>query len=90
MDGLIINYLSAVPLVEGLKREIITPLMSLMLAISFIVFIYGVYEYQSTGESKKMEDGKKHIMWGLIGLFIIVSFAGIMTFVSDTVQSLGS
>lgn len=87
-EKLFTNYLSALPLIEKLKTEIITPLMSLMMAISFVVFIYGVYEFQSTGESKKIEEGKKHIMWGLIGLFIIVSFAGIMTFVSDTVQSL--
>jgi hypothetical protein len=82
------HYLAAIPFIENVKSAIITPLISFLLILSFLYFLYGVFEFMYTGEAKKMEEGKKHIMWGLIGLFIIVSFAGIMSFVGDTVKTL--
>lgn len=83
-----VNNLAQVAFIEAVKSEIIVPLIGFLLAVSIVVFIYGVYEFMSTGEPKKMESGKEHILWGIIGIFIIVSFAGIMTFVGDTVKTL--
>ncbi|HBM46025.1 MAG: hypothetical protein UT05_C0014G0003 [Parcubacteria group bacterium GW2011_GWF2_38_76] len=74
--------------IENVKSEIINPLIVFILAISVVYFLYGVFEFMYTGDAKKMEEGKKHILWGLIGLFIIVAVAGIMGFVGDTVNAL--
>ncbi|HRY62281.1 MAG TPA: hypothetical protein P5056_00700 [Candidatus Paceibacterota bacterium] len=74
--------------VENVKSQIIEPLMIFLLGISVLYFLYGVFEFMYTGDVKKMDEGKKHILWGLIGLFIIVAVYGIMGAVGDTVTSL--
>ncbi len=82
------ELLATLQFIENLKSEIIFPLMGFLFFLSFIYFLYGVFESQSSGDLKKMVDGRKHITWGLVGLFVIVAFAGIMKLVSDTVVSL--
>lgn len=82
------QFVAATSFIDNVTSEIIRPLIGLLIALSTIYFLYGILESMSYGDAKKMEDGKKHVMWGLIGLFISVSFAGIMSFVSDTVSSL--
>lgn len=62
--------------------------MSFLLWASFIYFFYGLYEFISEKDIKKLETAKKHILWGLIGLFIIVAARGILSLVSDTIQAL--
>ena len=81
--------LAAIAIIEKLKSEIIAPIMWFLLAVSFIYFLYGVYEFISEKDSKKLEKAKNHILWGLIGLFIMVAANGLLRFVSDTVGSLG-
>lgn len=82
------NYLTALLVIDKIKSQIINPLIGFLLAISFLYFLYGIYELISTGDSKKMEEGKKHVIWGLVGLFIIVAVTGIMSLVAGTVSSL--
>ncbi|MEI6296440.1 MAG: hypothetical protein WCO84_02215 [bacterium] len=83
------NYLLAqVDFIKNVTDQIINPIIVFLLAISFFYFIYGIYEFVATGESKKIEEGKKHVLWGLIGLFIIVSISGIIGLVQGTVDSL--
>ena len=83
------EYLAAIAIIENLKSQIISPLISLLFAIAFLYFLYGKYEFISEGaDSKKLEKAKKHILWGIIGLFIMVAANGLLGFVSDTVQSL--
>ena len=71
--------------------EIINPLMYLIAASAFIYFIFGLAMFINAlnqGQSKSKEgvlstpgsvgDGKRHMVWGLIGLVIIFSAYGII------------
>lgn len=82
------EYLAAIGIIEKLKSEIIYPIIWLLMFLSFIYFLYGVYEFISEKDSKKLEKAKEHVQWGLIGLFIIVAAAGIIKVISDTIISL--
>lgn len=53
---------------------IINPIIRVMFAIAFIVFVYGIIEYVLKKDSvNAKEQGRQHMMWGLIGLAIMSS-----------------
>lgn len=79
------QLLAQTAFIEGIKSQIINPIIAFLIAISVIYFLYGVFEYFTN--PKELDKAKRHIMWGLIGLFIMVSFGGIINIVAETVTS---
>lgn len=73
--------------------QIINPLILLLSAGAFVVFIWGVFEFVvRAGDATKREEGRKAILWGLVGLVIIFGAYGIInvalgTFGLGTIQS---
>jgi hypothetical protein len=61
-------------------------LVPVLLAIAFIVFLYGVYKYFILGADNdtELETGRKFALYGIIGFVIIVSLWGIVWIVIDT------
>ena len=54
--------------------EILRPLVSVLIGVAMVYFIYGVVIFiSSAGDESKREEGKKTIGWGLLALFIMVS-----------------
>jgi len=59
--------------------QIINPIILLLSAAAFVLFIWGVFEFVvHAGEETKREEGRRAIMWGLIGLVIIFGAYGII------------
>ena len=59
--------------------EIINPLILLMAAAAFVVFIWGVFQFvRKAGDDTVREEGRRAIGWGLIGLVIIFGAYGIL------------
>lgn len=57
----------------------------LLISISVIVFIIGVIKYISNGDdSTKREEGRNFIIYGLVGLFVIVSVWGLVGVLQGT------
>lgn len=86
---LILLYILFIPLFGYAKtiKEIIDytttnaiqPFISFLMVLATIVFIWGVIEFIAGAENEtKRINGKKHIMWGLLGLFIMMAVAGLM------------
>ncbi len=66
-------------LLGKIAAQIINPIIGLMVAIAVLVFLYGVMEFiAGAGNEEKRTQGKQHIIYGIIGLFIMVSVFGIM------------
>jgi len=60
-------------------------LLPFLTTISVLVFFWGIVKFISAaGDEKKIEDGKKFLVWGVIGLFIMFSIWGILQFFSDS------
>ncbi len=58
---------------------ILNPIIKLGFAIALVVFLYGVYEFIRNAESSDARaQGGKHILWGIIGMFIMIAAGGIM------------
>ncbi len=64
---------------------IINPLIILVFAIAVLVFFFGIFQFiYSTGESAERDKGKKKILYGLIGMFIMFSAYGLIRIVLGT------
>ena len=69
-----------------LAQVIGNPLIVLMAAIALFVFLWGVAEYiRGADNETERTKGASHMLWGLIGLFIMVSAYTILKISVDTV-----
>ncbi|MBU6388674.1 hypothetical protein KGQ72_02290 [Patescibacteria group bacterium] len=65
--------------------QIIDPLILLLAASAFVVFLWGVFEFIAhAGDEAKRAEGKSAILWGLVGLVIIFGAYGIMNIALGT------
>lgn len=59
--------------------QIVNPLILLLAASAFVVFVWGVFEFiKGAGDEGKREEGRRAILWGIIGLVIIFGAYGII------------
>ncbi len=70
---------------RSVSANILNPLIVLVFAIAFLVFFYGIFQFVSkAGESSERESGKKKIIYGLIGMFVMFSAYGLIRIVLGT------
>lgn len=69
-----------------LITSIVNPIIYFLFAVALLYFLYGVLIFIINADDEKArETGKKHMFWGVIGLFIMVSVYGILGIVLGTV-----
>ena len=67
--------------------QIINPFIKLLVALALIMFLWGVVEFVArSNDDTAREKGKKHIVWGIIGLFIMLSAFGILNLICNTIN----
>ena len=70
---------------QNVVTQIFSPLYQLAAACAFIYFLYGVAKFiYDMRNPEEKNTGKAHLLYGLIGLFIIFSVGGILSFFNDT------
>ena len=66
-------------LVEGINRAIVYPLVILLTAIALLVFLWGVFRFVAgAGDEEARRVGKRTMLFGIIGLFIMLAAVGIL------------
>jgi predicted permease len=69
--------------------QLITPTITLLALIAFLVFVWGVVEYvRNAGEEEARKKGQLHILWGVVGLAIIFGANAIVHLLSGVAASL--
>ncbi len=72
-------------LLNKIYKVIINPAIVLVFAIAFTVFLWGVVQYLQKGDSDTgRKEGSQHILWGIIGMFIMISVFAIMRIIANT------
>lgn len=84
-----IAYASGADVARGflatLNEVILYPLITLMLTVALVVFLWGSFQFiANAGNSGKREEGRRHIMWGIIGMLIMLSAYAILTIAAGT------
>jgi hypothetical protein len=76
---------------NNVVAQIINPIILLLSAAAFVVFIWGVFEFiLHAGDEAKRKEGREAIFWGIIGLVIIFGAYGIINLALGTFPSIGS
>lgn len=75
----------AVKFVELLNDALLFPLIGLLSAVAFLVFLWGCAQYiMNAGNDKSRQEGIQHITWGIIGLVVMFSAWAILEVVTAT------
>lgn len=73
-------------LVNSINKVILNPFIVLIFAVALVVFIYGVVRYLLNPENESIRtESKSHMIWGVIGMFIMISVFGIMRIILNSV-----
>ena len=80
-----IAYASVDSFVANLNRLIINPLIVLLFALALAYFLWGMFEFLSNQENEeKKTKGKSHMIWGIVGITIMMGVWFIMYLILDT------
>jgi len=83
-----VAYAGVEQLVYKINRVILNPLIILMFAVALVSFLFGVAEFiGNAGSEEKRTKGKQHMIWGVIGMFIMVGVFAIMQIIVNTIGS---
>jgi len=70
---------------NNVNQQIINPLIVLLFSLALAYFLYGVFQFIANGANdEKKTIGKSHMMWGVIGLTIMMGVWGILGLVLNT------
>jgi len=81
---LIINYMTLYTLLEKV-RGILDALIPFIIGLAVFVIIWGIFTYiaQAADEEKRAQ-ARQYIVWGVIGVFFMISIWGFVTILVNT------
>jgi uncharacterized membrane protein len=72
-------------LFQKITTNIVSPIIYLLMAAAIVYFIWGVFMFiKNADNSEKRKEGYQHMIWGIIGLFIMFSVRGIINVILST------
>lgn len=75
-------------LVQKMFVSILNPIIELLGVLAVVYFLFGVLQYIINSDNEDgIERAKKYMMWGLIGMFIMVSAWGFIGLIQGTISS---
>ena len=82
--------MAAIAILENIKKAIVDPIIYFLFALALVYFLYGVLELIRNADSEEARKvGQQHIIYGVIGMFIMISFYGIMHVICNTIPGAG-
>lgn len=71
-------------LLQKIVGEIINPVIVILVTLALVVFIWGIVQmiYGANNEEKRTQ-GKRHLIWGLVGLFIMLTVKGLLAIIQN-------
>jgi len=68
----------------GTIQAIINVVMPILIGIAVIYLIVAVVQYVIAGDEEKKAEGRSHMIYGIIGLFVIVAIWGLVGVLMNT------
>lgn len=76
--------------VYDIKQEIVYPVILLLFGIALVVFLWGVVRFiWSEEDSEERKKGRMHMLWGIVGIAIMLAAVAIVIFIYNTVVDYG-
>jgi hypothetical protein len=80
---------AATNLIDKFTTYIIDPAILLIFSFGFLMFVWGLVQFMMNvqqGNEKSVNDGKQHMLWGIVGMLIMISVYGIIALIDNTFQ----
>ncbi|MDQ5889727.1 MAG: hypothetical protein QG609_220 [Patescibacteria group bacterium] len=72
-------------LISCVTSTILNPMVGLLIGVALVVFLWGIVKYISSGaDSTKRKEGAALVFYGVIGLFVMISVWGLVSFLTNT------
>jgi uncharacterized membrane protein len=72
-------------LMKSIDKVIINPLIFFLFAVAMVYFLYGLVQYFLAPDNEEVrKKSRAQMLWGIIGLFIMVAVFGIMQIITNT------
>jgi len=89
---MLVNYAEAsahIPTAQGflarINDAVLYPLLTLLTAVAVLVFLYGCFEYvRNSANQEGRASGGRHIIWGIVGIVIMLSAYAILGIAAGT------
>jgi hypothetical protein len=79
------HVIEAKNLLAKIEANILFPLMSLMLTLALLLFLWGAFQYVANADSDEGRDtGRRHMLYGIIGMLVMTSGLAILRIVANT------
>lgn len=79
--------ISTQTLINNILANIVNPLITLMVAVAILYFLWGVFQFVRNAESsEERKKGRMNMMWGALGLFIMIAAYGIVNLIIGTIR----
>ena len=73
-------------LLQNILTNIVNPLVTLMVAVAVVWFLWGVFEFVRNADSpEERKKGVMNMLFGALGLFIMVTAYGILNLILGTI-----
>lgn len=87
---LLARALDSTQLLNAISTHIINPLIFVLFAAAFAVFIWGLVQFVGNLDNEESRSqGVQHMIWGIVGMVIMVSVNGIIAIIRNTVAAIG-
>lgn len=75
----------AATIISKIMNAIVLPVVEGFFIFTVLIFIWGVFGLMKSGDDPdKRKEGQKHILYGVIGIFIMISAYGIIQVIANT------
>lgn len=75
---------AASQLIDRLVEYIINPAILIVFTAGFFMFVWGIVQFLWNLEEGVQSDGKRHMVWGIVGMLVMVSVYGIIALIDNT------
>ena len=58
--------------------------LPLIIAIAVVWFVWNVFQYTIAGDEEKKKEAKSGMIWGIVGIFVMVSVWGLVAVLQST------
>ena len=88
--GLFLPFLAAAQatdaegVINTVTEVINNALVPLVLAVAFLVFIWGLYQYFIAGSEEDKKQGRQLMIWGILAFFVMLTVFGIVNVLQNT------
>lgn len=75
---------AASQLLDRIVDYIVNPAILVVFTAGFFMFVWGIVQFLWSLDEGAQSDGKKHMLWGIVGMLIMVSVYGIIALIDNT------